>query len=719
MGFGGLSIATSGIRVAQRNLNVTGHNIANSEVAGYSRQRIIQHTATSRFAGFDGAANRMQVGLGADWSEVHQIRNEFLDINFRNNVSQLNFYSKKVEAGVAIQTLLGELQGSYPFQEVLNDIWYAIQELTPTPDGLATRQFFLSNANTFITRAQDIFQGLIEYQINLDMQIREMVTGRSGINATVAAIAELNETIRFSEAFGERANDYRDERNRLVDHLATMIPIDVWQGPNGDVNITSLGNHILTGSTPSVMGLRYIANEMPFVEPVFTTSADILSSGTPPSEFTSYFNYDTPLNPSFNNDRGGLLALIQARGNAPANHLSADVLPPMPPVRVHELTEIVNNSFAASLPPDFEGTFRQRLAAVISNVSTELAAALAADPPDPDEIELLESLRADLLEAQAHTERDVNRFIERLVATPTGTPEHEALLVEIDRDFSAQMHNYRAHMWSLQHAMIPQVQMNLDRVVVSVVTMLNDAVTGNLRGIDGNFIFYQTDENGNPLLAFDDDGLPVINPFNGEQERVPIRPLDGNIPQREGIPLFIRDVDVREREAHERENPGTWLATWPLSQENPNRIDTVFTTINIRINPAFLEAGGHNNLALSLSGNQGDTDLLNAIQNAWKAIEGPYAVTIGDLSFNIQDAYIRLTGNIATETADAVSKASSQTVMVEQAQNMRMAVKGVSMDEEMSAMLRFQFAFQAASRAFNVIDSMIDKLINGTGRVGL
>ncbi|MCL2576915.1 MAG: hypothetical protein FWE27_02540 [Defluviitaleaceae bacterium] len=720
MGFGGLSIATTGIRVAQRNLNVTGHNIANAEIAGYSRQRIVQATATSRCAGFSAAGNRMFVGMGAHWSEVHQIRNEFLDINFRNNVSQLNFYSKKVEAGVEIQTLLGELQGSYPFQAVLNDIWMSIQELTNTPEGLANRHFFLANANTFITKAQDVFDGLVRYQTNLDLQIREMVNGRNGINATVEAIGELNRLIRLSEGHGDKANDYRDERHRLVDHLATMIPIDVWQGPNGDVNITSLGHHILTGTSQSLMGLRYISNDMPFVEPVFTTSPDILSSGTPPSEFTSYLNYITPLLPELNNDRGGLIALIQARGNAPANHLSADILPPMPPQRIIELAGIVSDAFAVYLPAGSAGDFSERLAEVISIVSAELAAAIAADPSDPAEIARLQTLRENLLDAQSHSERDRNIFIRRLVNTPAGTSAHTDLLIEIDRDFAAQMHNHRAHVWSLEHAMIPQVQMNLDRVVNSVVTMINDALTGNLRGKDGNFLFYQTDDDGNPLLAFDENGLPIINPFNGEQERIPIRPLDGNIPPREGIPLFIRDVDVREREVREREAPGTWTATWPLSQfENPNRVETVFTTTNIRINPEFLLDGGHNNLALSLSGDPGDTRLLNALQNIWVSNEGPYSVTIGDLNFNIQDAYIRLTGQIATETAAAASKVSSQTVKVEQAHNMRMAIKGVSMDEEMSAMLRFQFAFQAASRAFNVIDSMIDRLINGTGRVGL
>jgi flagellar hook-associated protein 1 FlgK len=654
--------------------------------------------------------------MGADWGEVHQIRNEFLDVNFRNNVSQLQFYSTKVQTGIAIQTTLGELHGAYRFQDVLNDIWMSLQELTVMPEGLATRQFFLSNANSFITKAQSVFEDLIDHQKNLDLQIREMVVGRNGINATVAAIAELNKTIRYSESVGEKANDYRDERHRLLDHLATMIPIDVWQGPNGDMNITSLGHHILSGTTQSMMGLRFIANEMPFVEPVFTTDTDILSAGTPTSEFTPYLNYDTPLLPGNNNDRGQLLALLQARGNAPANHLSADVQPPMHPDRILELSNTVITAFAQYLPTDFAGEFSQGLALVVAAVNAEIANAT-----DENQRAQLMVLRDNLVEARDYDARDRNRFLQRIVETAAGTPAHTDLLEEVSRDFSAQTHNYRAHMWSLENAMIPQAQMNLDRIVNSGVTMINDALTGNLRGIDGNFLFFVKNGDGTPYIPDPND----IDPVTNQPRRVPIRPLDGNVPPVEGMPLFIRESDIRERdarvaEAHANGEQSTWRPAWPFEEaENPNRADTIFTASNIRINPDFLLAGGHNHLALSLSGNPGDTDLLNAIQNVWMSNEGPYAIGVSGQNFNVQDAYIRIISAVATETSEANSKVTSQTIKVDQAHNMRMAVKGVSMDEEMSAMLRFQFAFQAASRAFNVIDSMIDKLINGTGRVGL
>ncbi|MCL6577618.1 flagellar basal body rod C-terminal domain-containing protein, partial [Kyrpidia sp.] len=48
----------------------------------------------------------------------------------------------------------------------------------------------------------------------------------------------------------------------------------------------------------------------------------------------------------------------------------------------------------------------------------------------------------------------------------------------------------------------------------------------------------------------------------------------------------------------------------------------------------------------------------------------------------------------------------------------RQSVSGVSIDEEMANMIRFQQAYGASARMVTAIDQMLDKLINGTGVVG-
>jgi flagellar hook-associated protein 1 FlgK len=45
-------------------------------------------------------------------------------------------------------------------------------------------------------------------------------------------------------------------------------------------------------------------------------------------------------------------------------------------------------------------------------------------------------------------------------------------------------------------------------------------------------------------------------------------------------------------------------------------------------------------------------------------------------------------------------------------------MSGVSLDEEMSNLLKYQHAYNASARVVNVLDSMIDTIVNRMGVVG-
>ena len=62
---------------------------------------------------------------------------------------------------------------------------------------------------------------------------------------------------------------------------------------------------------------------------------------------------------------------------------------------------------------------------------------------------------------------------------------------------------------------------------------------------------------------------------------------------------------------------------------------------------------------------------------------------------------------------------TTQSSIVTTLDERRRRVSGVSLDEEMTNMIRFQRGYQASSRAMSTIDEMLDTLINRTGRVGL
>ena len=57
-------------------------------------------------------------------------------------------------------------------------------------------------------------------------------------------------------------------------------------------------------------------------------------------------------------------------------------------------------------------------------------------------------------------------------------------------------------------------------------------------------------------------------------------------------------------------------------------------------------------------------------------------------------------------------------MVVNTLQDRRSQASGVSLDEEMTNMIKFQHAYAAAGRAMSTLDENLDSLIN-TGRVGL
>jgi len=83
------------------------------------------------------------------------------------------------------------------------------------------------------------------------------------------------------------------------------------------------------------------------------------------------------------------------------------------------------------------------------------------------------------------------------------------------------------------------------------------------------------------------------------------------------------------------------------------------------------------------------------------------------------NAYANLVARIGGDARTADQQQATAQALVTQATDRKQSVSGVSMDEEMSNMLKFQRGYQASARAMSTMDEMLDTLINRTGKVGL
>lgn len=113
------------------------------------------------------------------------------------------------------------------------------------------------------------------------------------------------------------------------------------------------------------------------------------------------------------------------------------------------------------------------------------------------------------------------------------------------------------------------------------------------------------------------------------------------------------------------------------------------------------------------------------------AVESPgdksLALAINDLrnkkvlngnSITINDFYNSLIGKLGVETNEARSTTSNYVLLVNQIDNARMSVQGVSLDEEMANLIQAQHAYDAAARVITTIDQALDTVILGMGIVG-
>ncbi len=300
-----LSAAVSALMSSQTALNTTAHNLANVNTTGYVRQQILMNDSRYMNPGRNNTTG-FYVGLGVDIQQIRQVRDRFLDENFRQENSRKGFYEAKAASIEEVETILGEIEGE-SFANVINSLWTSINELAKNPEGLETRGSLVQNAVLFVNRANLTMQQLKTYQENMNTQISDMVTQ---INQIGEEIYQLNDVIVKRELSGGNANDYRDQRNKLLDNLSTIADITYKEDMRGNVLVQIEGSDFVTLGGYNRMGLDAAAPFSQLVKPVWEHL---------PTGINDVFEFGIPINSESNNDKGKLKGLLLARGTGDAD----------------------------------------------------------------------------------------------------------------------------------------------------------------------------------------------------------------------------------------------------------------------------------------------------------------------------------------------------------------------------------------------------------------
>lgn len=302
MSISSINRAISGLYVSQKGLQVTGHNISNVNTQGYTRQQLLIKDDV-----YMGLGNNMQVGLGADIDEIRQIRNKFLDTTFREENGRLSYYSQNYSVVSEIEQVFstGDDGG---FDKTLSKFWKSLNELSKHPDGLETRALFIQNSALLVTEAKNISEQLSDYQLTLNAKIKNVVNDVNGISKQ---IYDLNEKINLAEVGGDKANDYRDQRNLLMDKLSGLVQITYKEESTGKISIWAEGIPLVTPERTNNMVLEPILPGSPMLKPVWENSGrDVI-------------NIDQNIDSKQKNDSGVLKSILFLRGTMEANYTTS------------------------------------------------------------------------------------------------------------------------------------------------------------------------------------------------------------------------------------------------------------------------------------------------------------------------------------------------------------------------------------------------------------
>jgi len=241
--FGGLNTVGRGLTAQQVSLETVGHNIANANTVGFSRQNVNLVT-TNPHVNY-GANGTYQLGTGVDISSITRARDTFVDKQMWKESSSLGY-------GQSMEYSLGKIEGIFKepsetgVQTVLNQFWTSLQTLSTNASDEGARTTVQQRGIEVVNAVQHASQQLQDMVTDINATLEIEV---SSINQITSEISGLNRQIVNIETGGtDHANDLRDRRDTLVDQLSTMVNITVTEDKTGSYTIQTSGMPLVSST---------------------------------------------------------------------------------------------------------------------------------------------------------------------------------------------------------------------------------------------------------------------------------------------------------------------------------------------------------------------------------------------------------------------------------------------------------------------------------------
>ncbi|SEU14125.1 flagellar hook-associated protein FlgK [Paenibacillus sp. NFR01] len=205
-------------------LNTTGHNIANANTEGYTRQRVNMKASSPIEAyGFSNSTVPGQLGTGVEFGSIDRIRETFLDDQYRGENASLGNWTIQSDTLDKLEAIFNEPSDT-GLSTVLNNFWQAWSDLSKNPEDSTSRKIVAQTTQS-LTDALNYMSKQLD---NLDNDLSSNIAVKATeVQGYLSSITDLNASIFKIESMGDKANDLRDQRDLLTDKLSKIMNISV------------------------------------------------------------------------------------------------------------------------------------------------------------------------------------------------------------------------------------------------------------------------------------------------------------------------------------------------------------------------------------------------------------------------------------------------------------------------------------------------------------
>ncbi len=236
-----LNIAKEALLTHQSSIAVAGHNVANVDTPGYSRQVLDLTTSQAtphRVGYFGGGVQSQTIDRQYDQYMVQRLMNQNSTIE---NLKALQ------QSMLVIETTFNEVPG-LAINDLLSQYWESWQELSNNPEISASRQTVVQQADLLSSQLNTMSAEIIQSKYDIGVSLKSTITD---INALTTQLADLNVKITSSETPLQEQNDMRDTRDLKLKDLSGLVDVTYFETGSGAYTILMSDGHTLVETNES------------------------------------------------------------------------------------------------------------------------------------------------------------------------------------------------------------------------------------------------------------------------------------------------------------------------------------------------------------------------------------------------------------------------------------------------------------------------------------